>query len=441
MQRHAAQDVLAGVITGVSVSHRTASVETIELAAVEDTQAELASLLNHESVSEAFVLQTCNRVERYVVTERQDVGRAVLEDRLPDLPAEAPRWLSHDPSLEHLLRVGTGLESMITGEDQILGQLRRACEDASRADALGDLLEDAVWKAIHVGERARTETAINDGTVSLGRGAVDLAKANTDLAGATGMIIGAGRMARKAAGALADTPVDQLLIANRTVPHAKHLGEGIEVPATAISLDELPQAMTNVDVVVSATGSHETVLEKPAFDAVEDLVAVDMAQPRDIDPATSEHPGVTLLDLDDIERVTDSTTRARERAAERVETLIENELAELHRQFKRNQADDVLAVMYEGAEAIKRRELADARAELAKHRDLSEAEEDILESFADALVGQVMAAPTKSLREAAEDDDWETIQTALHLFDPGFPSGDLSMPEQVDEIQEAEDAS
>ena len=184
-----------GVISGVSVSHEHASVHEIETVATESQRETVATLLAEPSVEEALVLQTCNRAEAYVVTDDPDSGRAALDTYLDGVDEGVVDRMDHEESLRHLMRVGAGLESLVIGEDQIIGQVRDAYEDARSVGGIDTVLESAVTKAIHVGERARSETAINDGVVSLGSAAVALAQREHDIDGATALIVGAGEMA------------------------------------------------------------------------------------------------------------------------------------------------------------------------------------------------------------------------------------------------------
>ena len=249
-----------GVISGVSVSHERASVDDIEFASADSQRAAVESLLAHRRVEEAYVLQTCNRAEAYVVTDGDEAGHAVLGQHFDAVPADVRVEMGHEESLRHLLRVAAGLESIVLGEDQILGQIRDAYQDARGVGGIGPVLEDGVTKAIHVGERARTETAINEGTVSRGRAAVNLARGERDLAEATALVVGAGEMGSLVAKALDDT-VARVLVANRTVPHAEHLVERLDVDGGALALDGVSAAVDEADLVVTATGSPEPIFD------------------------------------------------------------------------------------------------------------------------------------------------------------------------------------
>jgi glutamyl-tRNA reductase len=407
-----------GVISGVSASHERASVDDIEIAAAESQRAAVESLLSHPGVEEAYVLQTCNRAEAYVVTAGDEAGHAVLGQHFEGVADDVLVEMDHEESLRHLLRVAAGLESIVLGEDQILGQVRDAYQDARGVGGIGPVLEDGITKAMHVGERARTETAINEGTVSLGSAAVNLARGERDLAEATALVVGAGEMGSLVAKAL-DGTVDRVLVANRTVPHAEHLVERLSTDGSALAIDAVPAAVGKADLVVTATGSPAPILDATDLATVDRTLVVDLAQPRDVPTAVAEFDHVTIHDLDDLESVTESSRAQRQEAAERVEAIVDEEFEHLLTQYNRKRADQVIAVMYESPERIKTAELNTA---FDKLDDLDDEQREVVESMADALVSQLLAPPTQSLRDAAEEDDWTTINTALQLFDPDFGS-------------------
>jgi glutamyl-tRNA reductase len=409
-----------GVICGSRVSHDRAGVDEIEDAAGEDVRAVVETLLDGEGVSEAFAIQTCNRAEAYVVAESTARGRRALEAVHGDAPDDAVVETGHEESLRHLIRVAAGLESLVLGEDQILGQFKRAVEIARNAGALGATLEIGLTKAVHVGERARTETEINEGAISIGSAAARLAETEIDLDGSTALVVGAGEMGKLAANALADAGVAELTVANRTVPHAEHVAETVETPARAVSLDAVADALDGADVVVTATSHPEYLLDPDDVGEAGETLVIDLAQPRDVHPDAAELEEVVVHDIDALESVTEETKAARKAAAEEVEAMIDAEFDRLLDTYKRRQADEAISTMYEAAEQVKSREVDTAISRLEAQGELTDEQRETVESMADALVGQLLAAPTKSLRDAATEDDWSTIQTAMALFDPEF---------------------
>jgi glutamyl-tRNA reductase len=418
------------VISGVSVSHADASIDEIERVGGDaDAEREVVrDLLARDGVAEAFALRTCNRAEAYVVTDDAAAGRRALAAFAPEVRDGAVVDLDHEAAVRHLMRVAAGLESLVLGEDQILGQFRTAFEEARAVGGIGPTLDQALTKALHVGERARSETAINEGVVSLGSAAVRLAGRQLDLAASTALVVGAGEMGLLSARALDAAGVRRLLVANRTVPHAEHVACDVDCEASAVGLDALPAAVAAADLVVSATASPDYVLDTGTLAEAGETMLVDIAQPRDVDPAVATLPTVTLRDIDALEAVTDETHERREAAAARVESMIDDEFERLMDRFKRTRADEAIGAMYENAERLKESEVETALRKLEAQGDLTPEQRETVGSLADTLVNQLLAAPTKSLREAAAEDDWTTIHTAMQLFDPDFGGDPPDLP-------------
>jgi glutamyl-tRNA reductase len=418
----------ATIITGVSVSHVDARVDEIERVPGETERETVRDLLARDGVEEAFALRTCNRAEAYVVTDDAATGRRALRDFAPDVRDGAVVGLDHEEAVRHLMRVASGLESLVLGEDQILGQFRTAMEEARAVGGVGPTLDEALTKALHVGERARSETAINEGVVSLGSAAVRLADRRLDLGEATALVVGAGEMGLLAARALDAAGVPRLLIANRTVPHAEHVARDVACEASAVGLDDLPAVVTEADLIVCATASPDYVLDPETLATAGETLLVDIAQPRDVDPAATDVAGVTVRDIDALESVTEETHDRRQAAAARVEAMIDAEFSHLMERFKRSRADEAIGAMYESAERTKQAELETAFRKLESQGELTDEQRETVAALADSLVNQLLSAPTKSLRDAAAEDDWTTIQTAMQLFDPEFGGEPPELP-------------
>jgi glutamyl-tRNA reductase len=407
------------------VAHDHATLEDLETAGLESQLAAVRTLVGEPGVDEAFALQTCNRVEAYVVVQDAEAGREALSTLFAEVDDRLVREMDHEESLRHLLRVAAGLESQVVGEDQILGQVKDALADARAAGGVGPVLDEGVTKAVHLGERARTETAINEGIVSLASAAVHEAAAHRDLEGATALVAGAGEMGRRAAASLASS-VDRLVVANRTVSTAATLAACVDVAASAAAEPTASRpTAADADVVVTATGSPDPIFDRETLADAGEAVVVDIARPRDVAPAAADLQAVTVRSLDDLEAHTEETRRQRAAAAAEVEEMVETAFDRLMRRYKRKRADRVISAMYAGAERIKSEQVGRALREL----DLDEDDEAVVEAMADAIVGELLAAPADSLRDAAEDDDWSTIHAALQLFDPSdVDAEDLPVP-------------
>lgn len=403
----------SAVLSGIRLTHNAATLAELESASYQNLTQRINTLCDQTGVTEAFILQTCNRIEEYVVADSSIDRNTIFSDVSYK---ESAITTGHEESLRHLLRVGAGLESQVLGEDQILGQLRSAYLSADEVNAIGPILEPALLKAIHVGEQARTETAINEGIVSLGEAAVSLAERHCDLEAATVLIIGAGEMASLAATAMArQTP--SLKIANRSIDNARTLASELDITTDCHSLDSLPSLLEWADVVITATSSDTPIITDATARQAGRTLLIDIAQPRDISSDITREE-LTVYDLDGLKTITEETHQTRVNAATEVEQLIDEELDLLLDFYKRHRADAVIKAMYAGAERIKQQELKRALAEL----DISEDQEEIVTSLADAITGKLMAVPTQQLRSASSEDDWETVHAAIELFEPSFDS-------------------
>lgn len=402
-------------ITGIQLSHKHTTQAELEAEAYPDPLNRINTLLNTPGVTEAFVLQTCNRIEQYVVAE-SSINQTEL---FADFQQKTTTTTGHKASLRHLLRVATGIESQLIGEDQILGQLRSAYLDAKEANAIGPILDHALLKAIHVGERARTDTQINEGIVSLGEAAVTLAQRHYDLCEAAVLIIGAGEMAELAASSIS-RQTTSFRIANRSIDHAETIASQLEATADCYPLDRLPSLLRWADIVITATGSNEPIIQSSSVTDIGQTLLIDIAQPHDVSTDIDQEE-ITIYDLDGLKTITEQTHESRAEAVTEVETIVEEELDLLLDYYKRHRADTVIKAMYAGAERIKTQELQRALSEL----DISPEDEEIVEALADAIMGKLMAIPTQQLRAAASEDDWETIQAAIELFEPSLEEESL----------------
>jgi glutamyl-tRNA reductase len=412
----------ASILTGVTVSHRTAPLSTIE---AQTSTAEidiLTQLQNQPGVHEAFVLHTCHRAEAYVATQTDCQGITAIETLTDGLEDSDYELLDHESVQRHLMRVATGLESVVLGENEILGQLKAAHETGLNTDTLGQLLGKTVLKAVHVGERARTETSINDGIVSLGSATNTIASKRLALDATDAVIVGAGTLATSAAHALAET-VNTLTIVNRTLSNAETLADELPGAVRAAGLDTLPGVLENTDLLVTATSSPDPIVNSADVQHAGELLVIDLGQPRNVSlPSTPAR--VELRTLDDLQAITTTTRHGRQDSVNAVTDMIKTELENLNTELKRKRADHVIAGMYKGANVIKSRELETALNRLNEHGDVTPEQEAIVKSLVETLINQLLAAPTESLRDAAEHEDWETIHAAIQLYNPNDPPTD-----------------
>lgn len=406
-------------IASMLVTHRTASIEEIERAWHGDVETILKWVQSQDRVEECAVLKTCNRVEIYVVAPR---GEKVLFDlaKKARVSSRIIDFHNHDESLLHLLRLASGLESMIIGEDQILGQMKELIQMAMRAGTTGWMLETAFKKAIQVGKRVRKETRINERSVSVGSAAVDLAEEILgDLKGKSVLVIGAGETGELISRSLLCREIGSLAVTNRTLSSAVCLAESLG--GEAVPFEEMPSRLHTADVVISATSAPHYILlksdiEKAMAGRSNKLLIIDIANPRDVDQAAAEVPGVELHNIDSLKDISRENMKQRMAEAARVEEIIAEELQLLRAKYKRKEAEELLARLYSQAEQIKEQEVRKAMNKLSARHTLGEIEQQVLWDMSRSIVNKILSEPTKSLKSAAERGDVEILRSLCELF-------------------------
>ncbi|MHB8120190.1 MAG: glutamyl-tRNA reductase [Methanothrix sp.] len=406
-------------IASMLVTHRKASIDEIERAWHGDVQTLLKWVGSQERVEECAVLKTCNRVEIYIVSVR---GEKVLFDlaKKARVSSRIIDFHDHDESLLHLLRLASGLESMIIGEDQILGQMKELVLMAANAGTTGWMLDTAFKKAIAVGKRVRKETQINERSVSVGSAAVDLAEEILgDLRGLSVLVIGAGETGELISRALMAKDIGSLVVTNRTYNSAQCLAECLG--AKAVPFEEMKIRLKTADVVISATSAPHYILlkediEKAMAGREDKLLIIDIANPRDVDEAAAEVPGVELHNIDSLKNISSENMLLRMAEANRVEAIIAEEMQLLMAKYKRKQAEDLLARLYSKAEVIKDQEVKRAMNKLSARHTLGEIEQKVLQDMSHSIVNKLFSEPTKTLKRAAEQGDTEVLTAISELF-------------------------
>ncbi|MDQ1313071.1 MAG: glutamyl-tRNA reductase [Euryarchaeota archaeon] len=401
------------------VTHRTASIDEIETAWHGDVETILKWVRSQDRVEECAVLKTCNRVEIYVVAPR---GERVLFDlaKKARVSSRIIDFHNHDESLLHLLRLASGLESMIIGEDQILGQMKELTQIAMRAGTTGWMLETAFKKAIQVGKRVRKETRINERSVSVGSAAVDLAEEILgDLKGKSVLVIGAGETGELISRSLLCREIGSLAVTNRTLSSAVCLAESLG--GEAVPFEDMPCRLHTADVVISATSAPHYILLKSDIEEamagrINKLLIIDIANPRDVDQDAAEVPGVELHNIDSLKNISRENMMRRMAEAARVEEIITEELQLLQAKYKRKEAEELLARLYSQAEQIKDQEVRKAMNKLSARHTLGEIEQQVLCDMSRSIFNKILSEPTKSLKSAAERGDLEILKSLCELF-------------------------
>lgn len=406
-------------IASMLITHRKASIDEIERAWHGDVETMLQWVKSHEMVEECAILNTCNRREIYIVSPRGEkvlfelAKKARVSSRIID-------FHDHNESLLHLLRLASGLESMVIGEDQILGQMKDLFQTAKRAGTVGWTLDTAFKKAIQVGKRVRKETRINERSISVGSAAVDLAEELLgDLAKRSVMVIGAGETGELISKALLAKNIGSLYVTNRTFSSAQCLAECLG--GTAVPFEEMRDHLRMADVVISATAAPHYILlkediEKAMASRQGKLLLIDIANPRDIDEAAASIPGVELHNIDSLKNISSENMRQRMAEVEKVDSIIEEEFALLKAKYKRKQAEELLAMLYSQAEVIKDQEVRKAMNKLSSRHTLGEIEQQVLMDMSHSIVNKLLAEPTKALKSAAERGDAELLKSLSELF-------------------------
>ncbi|MBA3637132.1 MAG: glutamyl-tRNA reductase, partial [Rubrobacteraceae bacterium] len=359
-------------------------------------------------VSEAVLLSTCNRTEVYAVVEDEGARGRMLDLLADDRGVERASleqdtyWLTDAQAVRHLYRVASSLDSMVVGEGQILGQVREAYRAATEEHCAGQILNRLFHTSLRVGKKVRSETGIGDSSLSVPRVAVKLAEeVFGDLAGRRALVLGAGDMSELVVEHLKDRGIADLLIANRTPERATLLAE--RVGGRAVPFDALPAELPEVDVVVSSTGSGEWVVRSETVAGAlelrsEPLFFIDIAVPRDIDPVVQTLRSVYLYDIDDLQAVVERNAEGRQDAAEEGEAMISPAVLEFMGWLSTLHVVPLIQELRDGAEQIRRHELARA----LKRLELSPEEAASVERMSHSLVNKLLHGPIQEIKARAE---------------------------------------
>ncbi len=409
-------------ILAVGLNHKVAPVEIRERVAVpaEEVGSFLGSLKGGDGFLEAVLLSTCNRTEMYAVAETYHGARNFLLNALSRGEESLKGYFYVHYGLEaveHLFRVATGLDSMLLGETQILGQVKDAYLAADRAGTVGKVLHLLCRRALAVGKRVHHETAISQNAVSVGYAAVELArKVFGDLRHCRVLLIGAGKMGELTAGYLRELGAD-FLVANRTVSKAEELAG--RFGGKAHGLEDLPWLLGAADVVLSSTGAPGVVVGRPLLEEAirnrrRPIFLCDLAVPRDIAPEVCGLPLVFLYDIDDLQTVVDANLKERAKEARKAQSIIAEEKDNFAAGIRELEVVPLILSLREKAESIRVREVDRA---LGKLGHLSEADRRVVERMSELIVNKLLNDPTLVIKEyAAQEDAQIYLETLSRLF-------------------------
>lgn len=408
----------------VGLNHKTAPVEIREKLTFDPSTIREAHqvLRNKKSILENVILSTCNRTEIYTVVDQLHTGRYYIKEFLSewfDLSFEefSPflTIAENDGALDHLFRVSCGLNSMILGETQILGQVRDSFLLAQEEGTTGTVFNQLFKQAVTVAKRSHSETEIGENAVSVSYAAVELAKKIFgSLENKHVLIIGAGKMGELAAKNLHGNGVSKVTVLNRTVKKAEELAS--KFSGQARGLDQLEEALKVADIVISSTGAKGYVITKDTMKQVEKkrkgrpLFLVDIAVPRDLDPALSELDSVFLYDIDDLEGIVEANIEERRKEAVKIELLIEVEIVEFKSWLNTLGVVPVISTLRQRALSIQSETMESIE---RKMPNLTAREKKLLNKHTKSIVNQLLREPISMAKELAGDPNSEE---SLSLF-------------------------
>jgi glutamyl-tRNA reductase len=416
------------MIICLSASYKHASLPMLESLNIRDEEEALVAIHSGKIATECILLQTCHRVEIYCVLQDSNKEEAMKQlmkfwstrtGISVDIISKTTKLYRGREALMHLFYLACGLESMILGEDQILGQVRIAYNSAKKRGTVGLIFEKAFMKAINVGRRVRTETRINEGSVSISSAAVDLAARELgNLKTTRALIIGAGEAGSLAAETLKRHGTSEITIANRTFKKAVDLAKNVS--GKAIKFDRLNAVLPNVDLVICAV-----TVAKPIFKAQqmtsaitrdrssEKLMLIDISQPRAFEDKVGLIEGISLKTIDDLKELVAENLRNRQIEAEKAKTIISEELDRFELELSKLFVQPLISEIYRKFEEIRRKETARA---IRKMGESDEKKLAILERFSRELIERIAQIPIEQLRKAALNSDGELLSTAEKIF-------------------------
>lgn len=419
-------------ILTMGLNHTTAPVQVREQVASapcvrDDTLDRMQIIQKTASISESLILSTCNRTEIYVVTTDLTASQSVVRSLFAGNEtfagiADYLYTYTDRLAIEHLFAVASGIDSMVLGEFEILGQVRNAYISAAERQSVGPVLHHLFNEAIHVGKRSHSETNIGAGAISVAYAAVSLARQRTGaLTGKHVLVAGAGETAHRVAKCLVEENTSTVVVANRTFDHAAALAR--EIGGQAAHFSELAAELAQADVVISATSAPHIVLTAGMVRSAMEhrharpLLLVDIAVPRDIEPAAADIENVELYNIDDLRRRVDSNLAIREQAISQVRAIIAEETDKSCQWLAERRAAPVIADLRERAEGIRAIELEKALRRLG-HLHLSERDRNVIDALSSGILNRFLATPTEHLKERVQSGDGEVYLCALReLFE------------------------
>ncbi|MCK5237166.1 MAG: glutamyl-tRNA reductase [Deltaproteobacteria bacterium] len=415
----------------VGLNHKSAPVEIREKLSYdsESLSSSLKDLISNYGVSEGVILSTCNRVEIIGVVDdltkgAWEIKKFMAESRSIAFDELEEHLYVHtgEDAVRHIFRVSCGLDSMVMGEPQILGQVKDAYAEAIHHKSAGVIINRLYHKAFNVAKKVRTETKIGASAVSISFAAVELArKIFQDLSGKRVMLVGAGEMAELAAKHLLNSGVEDIIVANRTLERAEKLAG--EFGGKAVLFSDFASHLKDTDIVIASTASPKFIIKPDDLKSAlkvrgaKPMFFIDISVPRNIDPRINDLDSVYLYDIDDLQEVIAANLKEREKEAAEAEKLILGEIDTFYTWVKSLDVVPTIVALRENLDKIRKNELEKALSQL---NGLSEKDKKVIDSMTSAIVNKVMHRPVKHLKGNASGVDSDFFVAAVRkLFDLG----------------------
>lgn len=391
------------MIINIRVDHTLADIETMEKVS-KDLKKLFSTLKEQIDIKEYIEINTCNRYEYFLYTDDYNELDLDCENKYVIIQYS-------DEAVLHLFRMTSGLESLIIGEDQILGQVKDSKRKSEKEGHCGKKLDAVFTKAIHVGQVVRNKTKINQGSISIGSAAVDLAEENLgDLQDKNVLVIGAGKMGTLVAKALAEKNLKAIFVANRTYYKAIKLAE--ELDGEAILFDNLEEKLPNADLVISSTGAPHAIINKARLLKVFDekipkkIVFIDIANPRDIEEDVKEI-GIDLFNIDDLRGIAEKNKKLREKEVIEAEKIIKNEFDLLKESFNLIEINSLLGSLRESMEEIRQRESQKC---IVKLNSVDAKDIKTIDKMTQSIVNKIFYDISENIRKTAKNNEEDYIR-------------------------------
>ena len=396
------------MILNLRVDHKLADIQSMEIIS-KDIDELFAKLQEKYSIVEYIEISTCNRKEYFIHNKHIPEDEELLSHENKSIVIDYGQ-----SAVMHLLRMTSGLESMIVGEDQILGQVKDAKHKAVKDRHCGKILDAIFTKAIHVGQVVRNKTNINKGSVSIGSAAIDLAeKYIGDLENKSVLVIGAGKMGKLVAKALAEKDLNAIFVANRTYYVAVDLAK--DLGGEAILFNDLEKYLATADLVISATSAPHPIITKERLlkspRDYESLMLIDIANPRDISEDVLEL-GVKSFNIDNLREIAEINTNLRKKEFAEAENIINDEFSLLKESFKIMKVDELLGNLRASMEYIRERETQKA---IGKLSDV-DGSGKILDNLTNSIVNKIFYDVSKKVKKAAKDENEDILAACEYIF-------------------------